>query len=370
MRRTALLSAISLVAIQLAIRVEASDCKNAVAGFVRQVEKKIEKVKDWKFTPEQEADFAAVFAGTQLTDFPRLNILMWKVMNAKFDQRNPVSRFFIRRAARTATGKSFYDATVGSIAGQFVGPHYNPLFNAISYGPFGQNPLIRDIVTGHEMTHAVQRNTTLWFPLMLWAYSFDLAAVLIRTPVPPMIRFRMESEAIGSQWEVVKRIPPDIRKEMVAHLSLEEGMNPMERNLTADFIGKDRDMRVAEGLPISREHLSFTRKSINAANRAVASLKGSGPTKTDKFNFAMRQIAIASLLNAELPKEAFVDKMKELHHYRLSDLAKSHLVKMDIFRGYQILLVLLFLKAAPIETWLTQIPAKDLRLLFKLLGLQ
>jgi hypothetical protein len=337
------------------------DCKSMLIRFA---ERSLRNTSSWRFTEEQEHQFSAVFEGesaekpeTQITKLAQL------VLEARFAQHNLASRFFMRRAANSLTHEGIYAKTIGYLAARLLGPHYQPVLNTIAFGPYAQHPVVRGIVSAHELTHGIQRNSSLWMPLMIYAYSFDLAALVLRTPIPPLVRFRIESEAIGTQWEITSRIPPQVREQLIIELSAASDADPVERSLTAKHEAVVRDQRIASGQRLSRAELRRIRMLQESVDESLVKKRQS------RISFMIRKIAIESLRHASLSKQEFIRALSSEHGYDLANFMRRHYAIADPFRCYIAFTCLKVLKLVPLEFFPYLVPASDLKFIGRLLGL-
>ncbi len=338
--------------------------EKCISKFLQMAEKSSEKVDAWKFSDEEEQSFKAVFSRSA-KDEELVSEVLHELMKARFKQFNSVSKFFIKAGARK---HGFYARTIGYWIAKFFGPHYHPVFNSIAYGHYEKNALLSDIVAAHEIGHVMQRNASLWFPILFISFPFDIKSLIFRTPLTPMIRFRIESEAIGNQWELTSRIPESIRNNLIIKLSNDYVADPFEQQLTANYLSEERDERIAAGEKISKDELKRVRKIIKSSRQIGQSITWT-ETRSATIAAALRKGALESLKNAHLSKPEFIKKLRKTHGYELKSFLSNHYLKVDFFRVFILIGTLIFLKDIPSEQWSLYLPAEDLKLLLYYLGM-
>lgn len=276
--------------------------KQWITRLAETAEKRWVARDPWTFTPEQEDRFRAVANDTSLPEEKKSRALFDELTKARLENVSPVSRRLIRRALDDALKqKSIYSQSLGNVLGMMGGPHYNPVFNRV-YIPFKNTDSIADLLVAfHEIEHLFHRNTS---PLLALSLPFGIKDFMsiVGTPITPLVRYRMESRAMGAQWEMARRIPKERRLALIRELR-----------------EKDPD-----------------------ADRLFVS----SPSAANTLNQAMRKITIASLEHADLSKEEFLKKLAEAHGYSAKNLLtgqyrlgywKAALLALSVDPIYQVL---------------------------------
>lgn len=243
------------------------------------LEQKLTARDPWEFTPEQETKFALAANDTGVPENERLRNLYDAMIEARLENTNPASRWLMRSAIEDAIKqRSIYRHTFGRLFGTIAGPHYNPIFNRV-YIPKKINPGIKELLIAfHEAEHAFHRNTSV-MPLITMPFTAKEIYMFLSTPIGPIARFRMESRAVGAQWEFVRRIPVERRLVLIKELKKQLGefersrkiSNVMEKSFTeitlrslenADLSKDDFLARVAPTHSYSAENLLFSKYKI------------------------------------------------------------------------------------------------------------
>jgi hypothetical protein len=322
------------------------DCRKQLAGIV---EENLTSDKIWKFTKEQEGQFEKIMSREGLSDEQKLSDLFDEMMAARLANTNPVSRFFMRAPLRTTKNqKSIYTFTMGAIAAKLVGPHYNPIFNRVSHLYYKKNA-VAHFMNMHELAHAYHRNTNVleWI-IFLKIFAYDVMAAILRTPITPSLRYRMESIAVGAEWEFARRIPPEIRERLIQQLSDPNGMSFLERatKVVSDFNAQNKSNaaqveaqikvdkeRLQRGEPLGERPIYYV-KDFSADFKQLADLK----TEHEKKSFRQRQLdkmaaelesisrpfILAALQNADKSKAEFLRVNMPLHGYDADNLLAHH----------------------------------------------
>lgn len=318
----------------------------------------------WQFTPEFEAKIQNVLHDGASSPESRVQSLFQLLLNERLAQAPPASRFFLQSVAEDIDKQSsLYSRAANYLIGPYKGPHYNPIFNRTAVPEYlfnGPEDVSSVLVKFHEFEHAFDRNTnpTLWSAQVV-AMSKELLMTL-RTPVTPAAIFRAEGRAIGSQWEIVTRLPEKIRKGQLKKL---ESVHRMYRDelVGIQVQGLRKSLAKATGLPPEdlatgyfklsagkrREFYDKFQKSFQEMNRsagirlsrnefervlksevfleAVKRPKMQQPlNQIPIMQLKMVQIARASLEKATLSKEKFIEEMRPIHGYTSSAVLKNH----------------------------------------------
>lgn len=228
----------------------------------------------WKFSEEQERKFAEIFEREDLSDEKAYTLLVREIFKAQSENSARPTRFLMRAPLRDIYGrKSLYALTRGRLIALTFGPHYNPVFNRVAstYRPEDDSDLGR-VIAGtlaiHEGAHAFDRNrrpifTTLGTLGLVW----DFKNVLIKTPITPLVRYRMETEAVGAQWELVRRLPKDVKGRLIVKLRSELNSFPVA------FMSAIRDRveeTTAEVIKLQRQYLNESRQFLETSESEAA----------------------------------------------------------------------------------------------------
>jgi hypothetical protein len=377
----------------------AEDVGKCVQGSVRltlkerlaqTIEKRLTSEDPWEFSPEQEARFKAIFENPHVSETAKPRMLFDALIEARLQSASPMSRGLIRRMAADALEqKSLYSQTIGRVASAIIGPHYNQVLNRVAMRPFGRDDIRDLIVAFHEIEHGFDRNTN---PGVTTAYMYARlkeAFMVMRTPFSPALVYRAESRAMGSQWELVRRIPAEQRKVLI------QGIRAAYlEDLVARSIPEINQQLEKGKIPIQtlRAILEKTAKSSNdlvknATDDAISNafvqiltqskLSKGGVLKAiyQDFGRSPIEIALASLEYANLTRDEFLKKVAPIQGYTATNLLTKHYK----FGTYKKLLLASSLCAAyPLfvdsdqrttkqnKVTVNNIPANDIRWLTKL----
>lgn len=220
----------------LALPAPKNDCKNFFKNIAQKANRYLASPDEWKITPETEKAIEAVWNDSSLIRREKLRKTSDLLLKDRERGMNPLSAFFFRGALRSAAKQdSIYNYTLGKLL-SFMGPHYNPVFNRVNIPKQVGDDGIREIlVRMHELEHAQHRNA---WPIHWYfgvkARVFELINfAIIRPPVTPVFITWAEGRAIGSQWELVQKIPKAIRKQYIEELE-KHGDNLIKRRNNLD----------------------------------------------------------------------------------------------------------------------------------------
>ncbi len=175
--------------------------------------------RPWELTSAEAASIEGIFANKELEPIQQLTQLYNVLISARLRGMNSLSRFLARAQARDATRQhSIYARTLGRVVAQLIGPHYNPLINrnAMTIEDAVEFPGVRELIAIHEAEHGFHRNTNpIPFALAAFFRSYEMF-MLLPTPFSPALIRTLEDRTVGAQWELVSRIPQELRKDLLA----------------------------------------------------------------------------------------------------------------------------------------------------------
>jgi hypothetical protein len=238
----------------LALPAPKDDCKSFFKILAQKADRYLASPAEWKITPETEKAIEDVWNDSSLIRREKLRKTSDLLLKDRERGMNPLSAFFFRGALRSAAKQnSIYNYTLGKLL-SFMGPHYNPVFNRVNIAKQVGDDGIREIlIRMHELEHAHHRNS---WPIHWYfgvkARIFELLNfAIIRPPATPFFITWSEGRAIGSQWELVQKIPKAIRKQYVEELEQHTKdlakrattLDPFEAEFLADIVlsGKHKD---------------------------------------------------------------------------------------------------------------------------------
>jgi len=344
--------------------------------------------REWGFSRAQEALMKEAAADQSLKASERAEKLWQTLTTERLKNAGAVTRFFMRAPHRTTRNQnSIYSKTLGRLISRFAGPHYNPILNRTSRRFMDSDLPETMVVDIHEWAHALDRNISpLWIPILAKAWAWDIFSVFLKTPIPPAVRFRMESFAIGAQWEFVHRMPTDLRQALVQEIKARSQSLPVEvlaykeatRNLLKFSFAAIAKRLTPEQMEIWENPFSLTEYAMNSeqistafdrenlrigfgmlllqnkAQTKIPFVDYISPEERDEFIKLERamietkktalicekkskksyiqqllisitqDIALASLENAALSKTNFVRAMQPTHGYSWNQLFKKH----------------------------------------------
>lgn len=276
------------------------------------------------FTPEEIESLQQPFGDSSLTLDQQIQSYTDLFLNLRLSKVNTVSRFFARGPLKASRSKySVYEWTLGPIVKRIFGSHYNPFFNRIANAPEIFGPF-REWILVHEMEHAVHRNQNPFiFYAFLKAFTWDIFAVILRTPISPTLLTRIESRSIGMEWEWLRMMPKKIQFELQERLS------------------------------------SFNESDLSNAERLHwINIK------------PMLGLSLAWILS-DLPKDEFIKKKLPVHHYDLPSGLHRH-YSFGLWKAYLLAAAVgkfaFFHIYNGMPYWMAQLPhARELNLTIKLL---
>jgi len=178
--------------------------------------------KEWLYTEKQEQSFKDIWLlDDSISAEEKFILLYQKMIESRLNNSNGVTNFLMKRVLQDGMNqKSVYARTIGSVLGFFTGPHYNPVFNRIMLPKTMGRKIVDHFVLFHEIEHAYNRNTNPLNIIFLTKVVMKELFMIIPTPFTPIAKLHIEARAIGAQWELVRRIPKDVRDELVHMLEL------------------------------------------------------------------------------------------------------------------------------------------------------
>jgi hypothetical protein len=171
----------------------------------------------WTIRPETEGEIAQLF-NSDAPDADKVRRTIELLLLDRAGQEgNWLKRWLFKSALKSGVKyKSIYSETFGRLLYVF-GPHYNPLFNRSSVRiPFQDAKIDPALIYMHELTHAYDRNfKPAKFATAIALRAYNLSKLYLRIPLAPILHNRLERSAIGSQWELLQRLPEPVRQRML-----------------------------------------------------------------------------------------------------------------------------------------------------------
>lgn len=190
---------------------------NGYTRFSQGLDTRITHTPEWVFSPEVEAKIQEIFA-TSDSVMPldqKMVALYHEITQARFNQLSFLRKLLIRRGLQDVFNqKSIYARTLGALLKIISGPHYNPVFNRVVV-PTG-DPLTASMMAMHETAHMFDRNKNILATVAFLKVYVTELIMLFRTPVTPYLIRRAESRSIGAQWEFARRIPKEVREQIIS----------------------------------------------------------------------------------------------------------------------------------------------------------
>ncbi len=317
------------------------------------------QVKNWNLDTAVEKQLKLIWSNPHLSEQEKLLGYYEIFVNARLKDSNFVSRFFAKSPAKKSLRQTgIYPLIANPIAKALLfGPHYNPFFNRIALPDFNQRTISDLIVAFHEFDHALERNKNpLPFALLLAAVPKELW-MAIPTPLMPLSYLRIESTALGSQWEFMQRIPTQIRvrwlqllsttvdtaellnqfnqlvevgtvrrlyDKLLPDLKNKYGLNRAEIILREQIVTSLFDARNEKWLPVE------TPTSATPSDRNFERFLTRTRTAIEKINSpgimgdAIKDIAFKTLLHSFYTKQEFIKIQGEVQNYTATKLLKRH----------------------------------------------
>jgi len=307
--------------------------------FTRTVERYLTAKKPWTFSPVQEKQFEDIYFDSTLTEVEQHKKLYDALIQARIESTHPIARFFLRSAAKDALSqKSIYAKTTGVLLRKFAGPHYNPVYNRISFQPIGNHDFRDLLVTFHEIEHAYERNANLALTpakILIMAQEFFM---VFPTSITPAMTYYTESRAIGSQWEFARRIPyfartklrsdmrvlflEDLMKKHIPHFLNQEISGDDLKNLLLFSINLEPDPIVSHLVELCEaDEFAVAYKNLKpGTSPAPTSIKPQKRTMIELITLN----TLATLEFSPLTREDFLKNMTILHGYTAKELKDDH----------------------------------------------
>lgn len=188
--------------------------ENVIQKFI-SINEKYNKNPEWQLSAEDEAHLNSLWDMTDKTDAENLELIYQEITKIRIRNKNAISKQQIISVLKSVNSKSnWYENTIGYLIENGAGPHYNPVFNRTSMGRLKSNSdqhieKVIKMIQMHEVEHAVHRSFNPLFFLVGLKVRITEMLMLFKTPISPVVVHHMERRAIGSQWELAKRIPRD-----------------------------------------------------------------------------------------------------------------------------------------------------------------
>ncbi|MBT3984327.1 MAG: hypothetical protein HOE90_23430 [Bacteriovoracaceae bacterium] len=170
--------------------------------------------KKWNIGAEAGSKIDEVFQNSLIPNDNKVEKVFEILIKDRLSSLNFISRRLMERALNSA----FDPAAVDLLS--HGGAHYDPFKNLLHF-PWTESRKVEDLIVAiHEIEHAFDRNTN---PL-LWAQGTVFlflkgVKVMPSNPALTLIFRRMETRAIGAQWELVRKLPPSLRQDLIAEIS-------------------------------------------------------------------------------------------------------------------------------------------------------
>ncbi len=295
-------------------KVDLESCKPSTVLnklFAGKVEKKVGKASEWTLPEDLRESLRKYWEESPASLEEKMRHTYEKTLEARVAGLNRVSRVLVKMAGRKIIDrKGWYQKSIGRLIGNFAGSHYNPLLNAVYMSRMKGGELSDFIVAFHEMQHAVDRNASL--PLIAGqAAMMKEYSLLVPTPFGALTRYSLESKAIGSQWELIRMIPEKDRQLLRETIIQESKLFKM---------ALESDEKWLEGWLEKR----YRRQPFSAEEKQL--VEGLKPqlAEMEEALDVVDKIAVKTIDYAHLPKQEFVEKMREFHGYGMKNILKSH----------------------------------------------
>ncbi len=200
---------------------KAKSIQQAIIEKFVQINEKYNQNPTWMLSKEDEAHLNSFWELTEKTDAEKLEMLYQEITKIRIKTKNKISKQQIESVLKTVNSNTnWYEKTLGKLLEKGAGPHYNPIFNRTSIGGFKNEndqhlDKVMTMIRMHEIEHAVHRNFNPLFFLVSLKIRVTEMLMYFKTPLSPVIISHMERRAIGSQWEMVKRLPKEKIDELI-----------------------------------------------------------------------------------------------------------------------------------------------------------
>lgn len=273
--------------------------------------------KGWRFSREAENSLRAIFDQTNISSEQKVTTLFWALLNKRTKHFSPK----IQRKTQRMIKQFYFDSPRNDIpideiirnsdkefalTWEEYDPFYLPETNWINPAPIKYMSQTESaIIYLHEFQHAFDFNNYPYlYRYFTQAVEFVENFSLFKF-ISPLLLHQLEGRAIAAQWEIARRIPLHIRKELISNLK-----NIEKQSLNSWTIKLVK--RHAEANNLTTEEFllinpNFVKKIREATKKSFLFRK--------KHMF--RKVSIATLSNAHLQRDSFIKELRKVHGYTI-----------------------------------------------------
>jgi hypothetical protein len=256
--------------------------------------------KEWRVSSKVENELRLIFNDSSLDPGAKVRAVVDKLIDIRIkENKEKVSKrvYEILKDAKNEFSNYKHTAAKFNLSGI---NHFHPVFRKVLIStnkPYSEWGFSQSLVLLHEMSHAIYDGRRRSYFYIEAIENIITAFTFGGKVIGPMLSHINEHQAIGSQWELVSRIPVKMRKELLELFEI----NRVKRRLTiAEYVKMDEIIG-------------------------------------NVYNPRVLEVVEYSLKYADLEKKEFVKKMLEIHKYTVGSLYRDA-YKLTTFRKFYIYL--------------------------------
>lgn len=234
-------------------------CRTWVSEFSSFAKEPKRAVKEWQLPEASEKKIESIFKNREFSDLEKFEKSFDELWTARIATSPFLTRFLMKKPLQTIKNQnSIYRKFMTKLGIFKNGAHYHPIFNRIANDQTMTSGAPEFLVLSHELGHALHRNHTPYEFFALIMFFREIFNVIMPSVALPHLTFRMESFAIGAQYEYVRRIPKSVRRQLIQkhknRILQASALSPSDENLIQAIDNSGLITRISD--------LFFDRKSL------------------------------------------------------------------------------------------------------------
>ena len=191
-------------------------CRTWVSEFSSFAKEPKRATKEWQLPEASEKRIEAIFKSNELSDFEKFEKSFDELWTARIAAAPFLTRFLMKKPLQTIKNQnSIYRKFMTKLGIFKSGAHYHPIFNRIANDQTMTSGAPEFLVLSHELGHAFHRNHTPYEFFAILIFFKEIFNIIMPSVALPHLTFRMESFAIGAQYEYARRIPKSVRRQLI-----------------------------------------------------------------------------------------------------------------------------------------------------------
>lgn len=191
-------------------------CRSWVSEFSSFAKEPKRATKEWQLPEASEKKIEEIFKNNELSDFEKFEKSFDELWTARIAASPFLTRFLMKKPFQTIKNQnSIYRKFMTKLGIFKSGAHYHPLFNRIANDQTMTSGAPEFLILSHELGHAFHRNRTPYEFFAFIMFFREIFNVIMPSVALPHLTFRIESFAIGAQYEYIKRIPKSVRRQLI-----------------------------------------------------------------------------------------------------------------------------------------------------------